>query len=304
MYGCPYGYIYNSAATVERMKSRAHFTYEPGVIVTRVEETAGKVVIHGYHAKTREPWKAHADRVFLAAGVLPTTKILLASKEAYDQPRWIKDSQYFLFPMAQWKRSAGVREEAAYTLSQIFLEITDPQLSAHTIHVQVYSYNDIVSQVLRTTLGPLGREWIVRQLEERLLIAQAYLHSDLSSQIRIALEKTPHGSRLHLETEPNPGTASTIRRVVRKLVRQSIRLRATPLEPLLRIAPAGRGFHSGGTFPMRREPGHFETDAFGRLPGWERIHAVDSTIFPTIPATTITLSVMANAHRIAATVSA
>jgi hypothetical protein len=29
------------------------------------------------------------------------------------------------------------------------------------------------------------------------------------------------------------------------------------------------------------------------------VHAVDATVFPTIPSTTITYSVMANAHRIA-----
>ena len=39
-------------------------------------------------------------------------------------------------------------------------------------------------------------------------------------------------------------------------------------------------------------------DLLGRLSGWQRVHAVDATVFPSLPATTITLSVMANAHRI------
>jgi choline dehydrogenase-like flavoprotein len=42
-----------------------------------------------------------------------------------------------------------------------------------------------------------------------------------------------------------------------------------------------------------------ETDVFGRLPGWKRVHLVDASVFPSIPATTITLTAMANAHRIA-----
>ena len=69
--------------------------------------------------------------------------------------------------------------------------------------------------------------------------------------------------------------------------------------PALQIAPPGRGFHSGGSFPMRAEPGEFECDRLGRPHGFMRVHVVDSTVFPSIPATTITLSVMANAHRIA-----
>ena len=36
----------------------------------------------------------------------------------------------------------------------------------------------------------------------------------------------------------------------------------------------------------------------GRPAGFKRVYVVDSTVFPSIPATTITFTVMANAHRI------
>jgi choline dehydrogenase-like flavoprotein len=51
---------------------------------------------------------------------------------------------------------------------------------------------------------------------------------------------------------------------------------------------------------MRHQPGPFECDLLGRPVGFRAVHVVDATCFPSIPATTITLSVMANAHRIAA----
>ena len=41
-----------------------------------------------------------------------------------------------------------------------------------------------------------------------------------------------------------------------------------------------------------------------RLPFVERVHVVDASVFPSLPATTITLSVMANAHRIGAVAAA
>ena len=49
---------------------------------------------------------------------------------------------------------------------------------------------------------------------------------------------------------------------------------------------------------MREKPGAFESDCLGRPHGWTRVHAVDATVLPSVPATTITFSVMANAHRI------
>jgi hypothetical protein len=89
-----------------------------------------------------------------------------------------------------------------------------------------------------------------------------------------------------------------VRRLVFRLCRQSRRLGAMPLPLMLKIAEPGRSFHSGGSFPMSTAPQGFQTDLLGRLPGWNRVHSVDATVFPSIPATTITFSAMANAHRI------
>ena len=50
---------------------------------------------------------------------------------------------------------------------------------------------------------------------------------------------------------------------------------------------------------MRERPGELECDLLGRPQGLERIHLVDSSTFPSIPSTTITFTIMANAHRIA-----
>src|SRR5207249_9238976 len=42
MYGCPYGYIYNSADTLRQLEKEPNFSYQPGLIVTRLRETATK----------------------------------------------------------------------------------------------------------------------------------------------------------------------------------------------------------------------------------------------------------------------
>jgi len=50
---------------------------------------------------------------------------------------------------------------------------------------------------------------------------------------------------------------------------------------------------------MKSNPSNFESDYLGRPYGFQKVHVVDATIFPSIPATSITLTAMANAHRIA-----
>jgi choline dehydrogenase-like flavoprotein len=303
MYGCPYDYIYSSTHTLQRWGQREGFTYLPGIVVERAEETGGGITLTGYELHSRRPWRVTGERVFLGAGVLPSTKILLSSQDAYGRALPILDSQYFLFPLVQARGTAGVRAEALYTLSQIFLEILDPALSPHTVHLQVYSYNDLIGAAMKSTLGPLGFDPLVRELEGRMLIVQGYLHSDHSSRVCAELRPGRDRGILHVAPAINLQTSSAVRRVVRKLVRQAGLLGALALEPLLQIAPPGRGFHSGGSLPMCAQPGPWQTDPLGRPAGWTRLHIVDSTVFPTIPATTITFSVMANAHRIASAVA-
>jgi choline dehydrogenase-like flavoprotein len=301
MYGCPYGFIYNSETTLEQLQARPGFTYRPGVIVTALRETSGSIEIEGYHRHNREPFRTEARRAYLAAGTVPSTQILLRSLSLYHQPVAMKDSQYFLVPLALTKSAGDVTREALHTLSQLFVEISDPKISPRTVHLQVYSYSDLIGQAIRGSFGPLAKmlEPLARGLERRLLIVQGFLHSDDSAQIATTLTKGAHGERLKLQSRVAPHSKKVISEVIRKLFRHGRQFGAYPIRPMLQIAEPGRGIHSGGAFPMSAQPGPLETDTLGRPRGWQRLHTVDATVLPSIPATTITFSVMANAHRIA-----
>jgi choline dehydrogenase-like flavoprotein len=302
MYGCPYGYIYNTADTVRQMKEEQNFSYVPNVIVTSLRESAGGVVIKGYNRVSGAEFSADASRVYLAGGVIPTTRILLHSMAAYDHPLRVMDSQYYLFPLLLARRTRDVQTEPLHTLSQLFIEFRNLGVSGQTVHLQVYSYNDLISQAVRKSFGPLARplEFLARQLEERLLIVQGYLSSENSSSIFITLKKDAGRGPdyLDIRAQLNRESRPAIKRVMGEFFRHARMLGAVPLFPMLQVAEPGRSFHNGGSFPMRAQPGRFESDCLGRPHGWQRVHAVDATVFPSIPPTTITLSVMANAHRI------
>jgi len=302
MYGCPYGYIYTSSDSVAEFTKNPNFTYQPGVVVTQVRESAHRAEVLGYERETRRPLTWRGSRIFLAAGTIATTRILLRSLDAYNQTAWLKDSQYFLVPLVLFHRVRGATREWLHALSQVFLEVLDPRGQDPTAHLQIYSNNDLISQAVAGAFGPLQRPlgFLVRNLQERLLVAQGYLHSKHSSRIAMCLNKdaSTGQERLDLRAELNPSTRPHVRRLVLSLCKQAPRLGAMPLPVMLKMAQPGRGFHSGSSFPMSKEPRGFQTDLLGRLPGWKRVHAVDATVFPSIPATSITFSAMANAHRI------
>jgi choline dehydrogenase-like flavoprotein len=300
LYGCPYGFIYNASSTLDRLRQSPAFAYRPGVVVTRVVESGGSVRLQA-ESRTGDRLSFEGDRVCLAAGAFNTTAILLASLEAYDAPVPMLDSQLFLMPMLRGKGVPGVAAEPLNTLSQIFIELTMPALTSRTIHLQMYSYNDWYVEAMKRRLRalyPLARPWL-SPLLARLMAAQGYLPSDLSPRIRATLRRNGEGETLRLDAEANPASTAAVARIVEMVRRHRRHLRAFALTPLLEIGAPGRGYHTGGSFPMRSRPSRFESDTWGRPAGFERVHAVDATVFPSIPSGPITFSVMANAHRIA-----
>jgi choline dehydrogenase-like flavoprotein len=302
MYGCPYGLIYNAASTVEALKGRPGFSYEPGLVAEAIRETETGAAIFGRDRATDSPSVFNCDRVYLAAGTIPSTQILLRSMDAFDHPLRMMDSQYYLIPMMLTKGVRGVRDESLHTLSQLYVEMCDRTISPYTVHLQVYTYNDLIGQLVRRSLGPLAGvlEPVARAIEGRLIVLQGYLHSTHSATIRLELVRGggDDDSSLHVTGEPKKETRIVLRRVQRKLMRNARLLGAVPLLPMVKVAEPGRGFHTGGTFPMRKAPGRYESDVLGRPAGWRRVHVVDATVLPSIAATTITFTVMANAHRI------
>jgi choline dehydrogenase-like flavoprotein len=299
MYGCPYQLIYSSdqsLASFSNSQSRL-LTYRRGVTVQSIGETAGGVTLHAVDAAGK---RVHfeGERVFLASGVLNTTAILLRSLEAYGMPVQLRDSQYFLLPALRMRGMQGVSREPLHTLAQLFLEVFDTSISPYAVHLQTYTYNDLFRDRAAQILGPLRRFFPMEALLGRLILFQGYLHSAHSSSISAVLERTESGDVLRLGANPDPETKRRIGRLIRKLVKLSARTGVLPLSPLLEMGLPGRGFHSGGSFPMAAQPRPGESDRLGRPYGLQRIHAVDATVLPSIPATTITFTVMANAYRI------
>ena len=301
LYGCPYGLIYSTAHTLDDLRRSGRIEYVDRQRVERLEQTGDTVLIHTTDLQTGEAARFEAGRVFVGTGILPTAWLVLRSRDAIGKKIVMKDSQYFIYPFLRWPLTRGVQEEPLHTLSQLYMEIRDPKISQHLIHLEVFSFSDYLKRaLLQTPLRfVLGIPWIAEQFFGRVLIMQGFLHSEDSRTFSVELQADGDGRpRLHLEANKSgPGLAQAIKTGI-KLLSQALKLRGIPILPALQFADPGRSYHSGGGFPMRNNPTEWETDPLGRLPGWDRIHIVDASTFPSIPATTMGLNIMANAHRI------
>lgn len=302
-YGCPREIIWSSDHALAELTATGRVHYRPGMMVRSVREGASGVRIEGV-GNNGAPVTYIGSRVFLAGGVLGTTEVLLRSLGMYGAPVRIRDTQGFSLPLLRFRRTRGVAQERLHTLAQLFLDILDERISPYTIHLESYSYNDGLRNRLSELAGRMTRLLPADAVLGRLLLVRGYLHSAHSPSLEATLEQGAAGDTLRLRSIASPEAALLIRRLARKLAKQARQLGAMPLLRQLQMDRPGSGLQYGGSFAMSARPRPGETDILGRPCGLKRIHAVDATVLPSIPATPITLSVMANAWRIASAVAA
>ena len=292
LHGCPWELIWSARFALRQLVQDPRVTYRPGAVVKRIEDTP-----EGATVQLRDGTSLSGARVFLGAGVLETARILMASRPGLTEVT-LHDSQQAFLPMLHpW--SAGTRPDRtpAHTLAQMFVEIDDPAISPWLIHGQVYSWNEFYRAELLAKYGrlPLAGP-VFGALSRRLVVAQAFLHSDHSAEIALTL--APDG-RLNARVRANPDTHPTLNRAL-KAMAGAFRLGGMiPLVPAARPGAPGSSFHVGASFPMASTPTGPQSDVLGRPLGMTHVHLIDASSLPAIPATTITLGVMANAHRIA-----
>ena len=168
---------------------------------------------------------------------------------------------------------------------------------------EIYTYNDLFYQYLKKKLGffyLFFGKFIEKFFLGRVIFIQGFLHSDLSSRAELKLKKNNDKVFMIVKQIKNKDTKKNIKEIINLLKKNSKYLGFFPLSLFLKIGKFGRGFHSGGTFKMSSNNNKVgKTDIWGRPFSFKRAHIIDSSIFPTIPSTTITLTVMANAVRIA-----
>ena len=292
LHGCPWNHIFSSRSALAGLARSARFEHRPGGVVRAFREDQAGVVVHlAAGAELR------AERLFIAAGVLETARILLASHP--DNPELILlDSQQAFLPMLhRWRAPVRPDLPPHTTLPQLFVEIDDKAISPFTVHGQIYSWNEYYQRDLMASYGRKlpGTAALWRALSRRLMVAQLFLHSDHSA--RIALRLAGDGRLTALAT-PGADAGPVMQKAMARMAAAMGRGGMLALPMASRTGAAGASFHTGGTVPMAMSPGKGQSDRLGRPMGLSRVHVADASTFPGIPATTITFSAMANAHRI------
>jgi len=304
MTGCPYSLIYSAAHTFDDLRSRRRVDYHGGMVVVGLSEgPAGATVVARETASGTER-SFTADRVFVGCGAVGTTRLVLGSLRRYGQDVVLKESAQFVLPFVSFRSTGDPRYQSAHALGQLSAVIELSDVDESQLHLQMYTYDPAFLDALpRLLQGRLAKP-LLSSVLSRLSVGLGYLPSSASPRLRIRLNAPTSESERAPLVITRDGTSPDPRRLLRTLSRRLLSF-APPLDlwpvlPQLQLSAPGKSYHWGGTFPhATSSSSDLTTDRLGRLSAWRRIHLVDAAVIPGFASTSFTLTVMANAHRIA-----
>jgi ferredoxin len=310
MTGCPYGLIYSASHTLDELLRRRRVSYLPGLLALRVFDTPSGASLEAKELATGRMRRFEADRVLLACGALGTTRVVVNSLRRFEEDVKVRESVQFVIPTISRRPVEDPRSAADFTLNQFNVVVAAGDHDRDLAQIHYYPYNPAVLAGLpRWFRGRLAAP-ATTQLLRRVSIGLGYLPSWASPSLTLRATIAPSADRLPLVALSGDHPAflanPMFRTVLRRMMSAGIHLDLLPVIPMTSFSAPGKSYHWGGTFPHVRQPSleRNATDPLGRIPGWHRVHLIDASVFPSVAATTFTLTIMANAHRIASEVRA
>lgn len=300
--GCPSDLIYSARQSLAPMIRRGNVRHEPGLLALEIGEDEVGCWVRAQRLSDGSIVTKRADRVFVAAGGLGSTRIVLNSVRRSVRRLELAESAQFVLPFVSGCGHRDPRAYSTFTLNQVSMVVRYGREGLDLAHLHLYPYNPVFDDELP---GPIARSPRLKTaLLKRTVAALGYLPSWASPSMAIDVgeRRADQLPALRLFGLRNAATGPALAKTMARLVGVAPALDLWPGLPVLRLSGPGKSYHFGGSLPHvagKPREGALETDVLGRTAEWRHVHIVDGAVLPSVPSTTFTLSVMANAHRIA-----
>lgn len=305
-WGCPTDAFYTPSVTLRECRQSERFEYLPDHYVTHLT-LSGSGAASAAVAQRQDGTEAHfeAHRFLLAAGTLPSTRIVLESiarsGDAPPELDGLMDNRQVLMPFLNLRLLGEPFESESYQYHQLALGL-DPGGARDYVHglittlttALVHPVVQALPFSMRTSLA------MFRNVHTALALLNVNFADDRRPENRVALEPDGHGQhRLTIEYVPASDESARMKLAIKTLRRLLWSLGCVAPPPMTRARPMGASVHYAGTFPMSENGGDYTTDRQGRLRAFGNVWLADGSSFPSLPAKNLTFTLMANATRIA-----
>jgi choline dehydrogenase-like flavoprotein len=312
LWGCPRQALYAPSMTLRQCLRHERFRYVPGHVVSHFRyDSRGQVT-----AIVAQPVDGGAEVelaaavVVLAAGALGSSRIYLES--LYRQEKrlvaldGLMDNPHAVIPFVNLRHlGQPVRTDSyQFHLLALEMEASDGRHEAHgqITTLRAASVHPIVQNLpfdLKTSAAVFAR------IRSALGVANVWRPGMRRGDHTITLRPDGSGGvSLVVECTPDASSLEQLSAVMSRVRRGLAELGCVAPAAMSQVLPLGSSVHYAGTLPMTLEEREHTCDRDGRVRGFRNLMVADGASFPSLPASNLTFTLMANAARVAARLDA
>jgi choline dehydrogenase-like flavoprotein len=290
--GCARSSIYNSKFDVDVLKKFANLKFWPGILAEELDHASPTMFAR--RVTDNCSIRITARALVLACGAVGSAALVLRAA------RWFGPVRLFTNPVVVF--ALWLPGQFGRPVPSKFFSLAQSSFSIATgdggyVFGNLYASHGLPAAdfALRMPFGRASSIRLVRILMPSVVVGMAWLHSKFSrNTLKIAADRG-----IVVSGGFDPGYVLEIDRLRRKLSKMFPRYGAWMLPKSFTVGSPGADCHYAGTVPMREKPDRCEADSEGQVKGLPAVYVVDGSALSDIPAKPHTLTIMANADRIA-----
>ncbi len=297
VYYLPSASAYHSSLSVDDLKRFKNFTYIPNKLVLKVKDKLEYVEIQGVSINTMLEFTTTARFLILAAGSINTTRILLKSLGLYNYKTTFLTKAHFVIACLHLKTLIRKPDFRKVIIGQLALSSNENDQGLSAFFIQLFRFNPLAIRkaVRYIPLPKPVASALLSFLAPFLVLADIRLPAFESKNRFCMLKKESDGKDvLEIYFKETKKELKSHKKEFKKIKQQ---LRILGLLPLKTGSDYITAHYAGGV-PFQTYPGKISADLSGKLHQADRIYVADSATWRALPGKSITLTIMANAHRI------
>ena len=293
-FGCKDENIFNSKNEIKRLVKENKIEFKSNMILKKINLKNKKIELN---FEGDQKTVITTNKLFLGTGPINTPRIILNSLKS-KKSLIIKESQSFFIPCIYIGKNFDYKKKH-HTLSQAQIVFNSKEKNKKNTYYEIkYDYK-LINLILKKKYGFVNY-LIPNFLKKRLFVITGFINSiesDFEGEIRndkVKLKIIKKENIIHYNRK----------KILNELKTLEKNFSFIAIKPLLKFGLFGRGFHLGGSLPMKKKS--FKKDILftnpnGEFSAMRNVFIIDSSNFNNIPASGFSLTIMANAFRIAET---
>ena len=293
LWGCFRKSLYSAADEIYNLKKYPNFFYRPGLITNSLTSNDEGVTIFGSEKETQFAVQIQAKKVFLGAGTLASTRLAFSALNIREvRPLLSSSTAAFMMTLPKYIGHYPQNSFGSGQLAFHFPINKDVNGYGATFSIVGIPINEFLPHL--PLQAPIAIKFL-RAFISSCLVGNIFLPGKVGgASFAISDEGV-----MRINYDQNrylPNLMKTAKKVVAKKFRK---IGAWILPGSFTLGKPGADIHYAGTMPMKSNPIIGETNKYGEITALQNVYSIDGACLPVLSEKPHTLTIMANADRIA-----